>query len=222
MIKKLKRIFPKLTEKSDVVSKTYEITNEKATFGEALQVYQEYLEGNEIEEKWKEILCYFYQEKKKSFSKAISGANYTNQAEQISLENIQRMYGTNLKTTISRLENYRKCPFSFHMTYGLKLKENDNFQMTTIDTGSFMHEVIDTFFQTLDEQERNLKEITEEEITQIVNKIIDELLQTSRYYIFSSSAKFRMMTRRLKKVVLQSMNYIVYSLKYSDFEAIRT
>ncbi len=222
MIKKLKRIFPKLTEKSDVVSKTYEITNEKATFGEALQVYQEYLEGNEIEEKWKEILCYFYQEKKKSFSKAISGANYTNQAEQISFENIQRMYGTNLKTTISRLENYRKCPFSFHMTYGLKLKENDNFQMTTIDTGSFMHEVIDTFFQTLDEQERNLKEITEEEITQIVNKIIDELLQTSRYYIFSSSAKFRMMTRRLKKVVLQSMNYIVYSLKYSDFEAIRT
>lgn len=218
MIKKIKRIFPKLTEKSDVVSKSYSITNEKATFEEALQVYQQYLEGKEIEEKWKELLAYFYHKNKREFSKAVSGANYTNQSEKISLQNIKKMYGANLKTTISRLENYRRCPFSFHMTYGLKLKENENFHMTTIDTGSFMHEVIDSFFQYLDENDLNLKMISEKETMQIVGKIIDEILQTSRYYLFTSSAKFRMMTRRLKKVVLQSMNYILYSLKYSDFE----
>ena len=220
MIKKLKRIFPNLTEHSDIVSKQYAITNEKSTFEEALQVYQQYLEGNEMDEKWKELLLYFYHTKKKEFSRAISGMNYTNKAEKISLQNIRKMYGTNLKTTISRLENYRRCPFSFHMTYGLKLKENDNFQMTTIDTGSFMHEVIDCFFKQVEENNLDLKSISEEEIQKIVGKIIDEILQTSRYYIFSSSAKFRMMTRRLKKVVLQSMNYIIYSLKYSDFKPI--
>lgn len=220
LIKKIKRVFPNLMEKSDVVSKQYAVTNEKATFEEALQAYQEYLEGNKIEEKWKELLIYFYQKNKKEFSKATSGMNYTNKAEKISLENIKKMYGTNLRTTISRLENYRKCPFSFHMTYGLKLKENDNFQMSTIDTGSFMHEVIDSFFQYLDDANLDLKTISEEEIAKIVNQIIDEILQTSRYYIFSSSAKFRMMTKRLKKVVLQSMNYILYSLKYSDFKPI--
>lgn len=220
LIKKIKRVFPKLTEKSDVVAKQYTVTNEKATFEEALQVYQEYLEGNEIEETWRKLLLYFYQKNKKEFSKAVSGMNYTNKAEKISLENIKKMYGSNLKTTISRLENYRKCPFSFHMTYGLKLKENDNFQMSTIDTGSFMHEVIDSFFQYLEDENLDLKTISEAETTQIVEKIIDEILQTSRYFIFSSSAKFRMMTKRLKKVVLQSMNYILYSLKNSDFKPI--
>ena len=205
MIKKIQRIFPHITQKSDVVAKQYAVTNEKATFEEALQVYQQFLEGNEIDETWKEFLIYFYQKRKKEFSQAVSGMNYTNKAEKISIQNLKKMYGTNLKTTISRLENYRKCPFSFHMTYGLKLKENDNFQMSTIDTGSFMHEVIDLFFQYIDENKLDLKLISEEEIQQIVNQIIDEILQTSRYYIFSSSAKFRMMTRRLKKVVLQSM-----------------
>ncbi len=220
MVKKLKRIFPKLTLKSDMISKQYVITNEKATFEEALQVYQQYLDGEKIEEKWKELLCYFYQKRKKEFLRAISGMNYTNKAETISLSNIQKMYGINLKTTISRLENYRKCPFSFHMTYGLKLKENDSFQMSTIDTGSFMHEVIDLFFEHIDDNNLDLKYMEEKEIQKILGKIIDEILQTSRYYIFSSSAKFRMMTRRLKKVVLQSMNYIIYSLKYSDFKPI--
>ncbi len=218
ILKKIKRIFPKMTQKSDVVTRQYAITNEKATFEEALEKYQKFLEGGEIEEIWKELLIYFYHHKKKEFSRAISGMSYTNQAEKITLKNIHKMYGSNLKTTISRLENYRRCPFSFHMTYGLKLKENDNFQMTTIDTGSFMHEVIDTFFQHLEENEMDLKVISENEMRQIVNQIIDEILQTSRYYLFSSSAKFRMMTKRLKKVVLQSMSYIVYSLKCSDFK----
>lgn len=220
ILKKLKRIFPNLTQDSDIISKSYTITNEKATFEEALQMYQEYLAGAEIEEKWKELLIYFYHQKKEEFFKAISGMYYTNQAEEMSVQNIQRMYGTNLKTTISRLENYRKCPFSFHMKYGLKLKENDNFQMTTMDTGSFMHEVIDAFFGYIDEKEFDLKTISEEEVKQIVHHLLDEILQTSRYYIFSSSAKYRRMTRRLKEVVLQSMKYILYSLKYSDFEPI--
>lgn len=220
VIKKIKYIFPNLTKISDVVTKYYAITNEKATFEETLQMYQQYLEGNEIDEKWKELLIYFYDRNKNKFSKAVSGMNYTNKAEKISLQNIRKMYGTNLKTTISRLETYRKCPFSFHMTYGLKLKENEHFQITTMDTGSFMHEVIDSFFAQVEEKELDLKDISEEEMKQIVEKIMDEILQTSRYYIFSSSAKFRMMTKRLKKVVLQSMNYIVYSLKYSDFKPI--
>jgi len=215
MIKKIKRMFPKLTQKSDVVKKEYVISNEKATFEEALQVYYEYLEGAEVDEEWKNILIYFYNKNKDEFLRALSGAFYTNKSENLNKDNLQKLYGKSaLRTTISRLENYRKCPFSFHMTYGLKLKENDNFAMNSLDTGSFMHEVIDKFF----EEVQDVKTISEEEILEIVNKIIDEILQTSRYYIFRSSAKFRRMTRRLKKVVLQSMKYIVQTLKNSDFE----
>ena len=44
MIKKIRRVFPKLEQKSDIVKKEYYMTNEKATFEEALQVYHEYLE----------------------------------------------------------------------------------------------------------------------------------------------------------------------------------
>lgn len=220
MIKKIKRIFPHLAQKSDIIQKDYVMTNEKATFEEALQVYQEYLEGGKIDEKWKDILVYFYQKNRKEFSKAVSGMYYTNQAEKISLKNIKKMYGTTLKTTISRLENYRKCPFSFHMTYGLKLKENNDFKITAIDTGSFMHEVIDAFFAKIEEKNLDIKTILEAEILEIVQKIMEEILQTSKYFIFSSSAKFRMMTRRLKKVVLQSMKYIVESLRNSDFEIV--
>lgn len=218
LIKKIKRFFPKLYEESDIVEKRYVKTNENATFEEALNMYKEYLEGKEIPDEWKDILRYFFKKDNKRFKRAISGIYYSNTAQSISKENVEKLYGNTLRTSVSRLESYRRCPFSFHMTYGLKLKEKEELKIEAIDTGTFMHEVIDTFFKEIDENGMNLKEISDEEILSIVNKIVESLLGTTRYYIFSSSAKFRLLTRRLKKVVYKSICYIVYSLKYSDFK----
>jgi ATP-dependent helicase/nuclease subunit B len=220
LIKKIKIAFPNLIQKSDIVTSDFEITNEKATFEEALKVYKEFLDGNEISEEWQEIIIYFYNTRKEEFLNAISGFCYNNLPEKISDENISKLYGNKLKTSISRLESYRKCPFSFHLTYGLKLKENAELKMEAVDTGSFMHEVIDEFFRTLDENRISISAISDEEVEKIVSKIIEELLGMSKYYIFSSTAKFRLLTRRLKKVVLKSVEYIVYSIRNSDFEVL--
>ena len=217
LIKKLKRLFPSLVEESDVIERISQKTNFKATFEEALNVYKEYLEGKEISEEWENILRYFYLKDSKRFKRAISGIYYTNKAEDISKDNIEKLYGYKLNTSVSKLESYRRCPFSFHLTYGLKLKEKDELKVNALDTGSFMHEVIDMFFKEIDDTGVNLKEIDDELIKRIVTKIMNELLQTSRYYIFTSSAKFRLLARRLRKVIYQSIVYIVYSLKYSDY-----
>lgn len=61
----------------------------------------------------------------------------------------KKLYGETLHTTISRLERYRSCPFSFYLEYGLKLKEKKSLKLQAIDTGSFMHEVIDEFFEEI-------------------------------------------------------------------------
>ncbi len=217
LIKKLKRMFLHLEEKSDIINKEIVKTNERATFEETLNIYKEYLEGKELKADEEGLLRYFFHKDKARIKRAISGIYYSNKSEDISDENVEKLYGASLKTSVSRLESYRRCPFSFHLTYGLKLKEKEEIKIEAISTGSFMHEVIDEFFKRVDENNLNIKEITEEEILEIVNKIVQELLQMSKYYIFTSSAKFRLLTRRLKKVVYKSICYIVYSLKYSDF-----
>ena len=143
---------------------------------------------------------------------------YTNKADVLSKENLDKLYGNYLKTSVSRLESYRRCPFSFHLKYGLNIKEREDLKLEFIDTGYFMHEVIDLFFKEIDENGLNVKNIENEKIYEIVNNIVNGLLESHRYYIFTSSAKYRLLTRRLKKVVFESICYIVYSLKYSDFK----
>ncbi len=218
LIKKIKRLFPFLIEESDIIEKRYVKTNKNATFEQVLNIYKEYLDGKEIPEEWKDLIRYFSLRENKKFSKAVSGIYYSNKAQKLSKENIERLYGKFMKTSVSKLEKYRRCPFSFHLTYGLNLKEKEELKIQSIDTGSFMHEVIDLFFKEIDDKELNIKEITDDDILKIISKIIDQLLETSRYYIFSASAKFNLLTRRLKKVIYKSICYIVYSIKNSDFK----
>ena len=221
LIKKINNLFSnKIKVESDIIEKIPQITNYNKTFEEALNAYRDFISGKEITEEWKEVIAYYQKYEIEKFTSAMAGISYTNRAEKITKEHIKKLYGNNLETTISRLENYRRCPFSFHMTYGLKLKERNNLKIESVDTGNFMHEVIDLFFKSIDEQNINIKEMEDEDVYRIVSSIINELLDTSRYYKFTSTAKFRLLTRRLKKVIYNTICYIVYSLKYSDFSVL--
>lgn len=148
LISKLKRIYPHMTQKSDMIEKISSITTKEATFYELLSNIRDFEDGKEIDEMWFS-LYWFYREDseyRKRLEEAMKGIVYQNKPPHISKQNIQDLYGNTLKTSISRLEQYKRCAFSFYLKYGLGLKENSLFEVKSIDTGNFMHEVIDEFF----------------------------------------------------------------------------
>ena len=216
LITKIKKIFPKLREESTVLENEIDITLPKDTFGELLINIRNSRNGEELDDIWKATYNWYIknEEWKEKLLKAIEGYENKSKAEKISEINIQRLYGNILKTSVSRLEQYRRCPFSFHLKYGLKLKEKEDLKIKPIDTGSFMHDIIDTFFDEV----KDIKNINDEEIEKIVNQIINEKLELSKNYIFTSTPRFIVLTNRLKKVVLQSIKYIVYQIQNGDFE----
>lgn len=216
LIARIKKIFPKLMEESSVVEdKTY-ITMPKQTYGELLTNIRNLKNGEEVDDIWKATYKWYIENKewKEKLLKCIKGYESKRYAEKVSDSNIQRLYGNILKTSISRLEQYRKCPFSFHLKYGLKLKEKEDLKIKPIDTGSFMHDIIDTFFENV----KDIKNINDEEIENEINEIINEKLLLSKNYIFTSTPKFVVLTNRLKKVIIQSIKYIVYQIQNGDFE----
>lgn len=222
LISKIKKIFPNLIEESDIISKNSEILIENTTFDELLNKLAEYRDTKEIEEKWIQVYDYYRKNPNWKFKleKALEALGYTNKPENISEENIENMYGDVLSTSISKLEQYQSCHFAYYLKYGLRLSERDNFKINPVDTGTFMHDVIDEFFNRVKEKSYNIKSLEDGEITEIVDEIMDDKLQLNKNYIFSSSLKYKSLTQRLKKVVLRSMNYIIDSLKYSKFDVL--
>ena len=118
---------------------------------------------------------------------------------------------------MSRLEKYRSCPFSYYLQYGLKIKEKDELKIHTFDTGSFMHETIDEFFEKVKENNIKLAELEEEDIFKIVSEIIEKNLKLSKNIVFTATAKYKVLVKRLKRIVSKALKYIIQTLIYSDF-----
>ena len=220
LVSRIKKIFAKLQEESDIIQRKSEICTKQNTFEELLINLRDFRDGKEIDPIWFKIYNIFDNdtEWKPKLESAIKALSYTNVPEKITKENVEKMYGDVLKTSVSRLEQYSSCPFSYYLKYGLKLNEKETFNLEAVDTGTFMHDVIDSFFARLDEQEINIKQITDEEIEEIVTDIIQDKLNLNKNYIYTVSAKYKILAGRLKKVVTTSMKYIVQSIKQSEFE----
>lgn len=219
LIHKVKKLYPNLQEKSDMIEKKYEIINEQVTYEELLENIARLREKESIDKIWYQVYQYYkkktqWQEK---LQNDLQGLEFTNLPKAIKPENIDKLYGNTLNTSVSRLEKYRSCPFSYYLQYGLKLKEKESLEIHTFETGSFMHETIDEFFEQIREQRLALSEIEEEQIDQMVSEIIDSNLHLSRNFIFSSTAKYKALVKRLKRIVSKALKYIIQTLIHSDF-----
>lgn len=221
LIHKIKKIYPELQETSDVVNTKYEITNKLATYEELLENIAKKQEGKEVEKIWNTVYNYYIksEDMKQKLKQDLEGINYTNIPQNLDSNLVEKLYGNTLTTSVSKLERYQSCNFSYYLQYGLKLKEKEELKVQNFDTGSFMHETIDTFFKKVKEQNIKLGDLTadEEKIKEIVNKIIEEELENGKNYSFKETAKYKILVRRLKKIISKALKFIIESLVYSDF-----
>lgn len=219
LINQIKRIYPKIEEKSDIINKKYELVNTIITYEELIENIARLKKSEKIENIWYEIYQYYKQQDiwKEKLESDLEGLTYSNLPQDIDKENIEKLYGKTLKTSITKLERYRNCPFSYYLQYGLKLKEKEDIKIKNFNTGSLMHETIDDFFEYIRVEKLELAEIEEDEIFKIVSKIIDGKLTLSKNFIFTATAKYKVLVKRLKKIVSKALKYIIETIIYSDF-----
>lgn len=222
LILKIKKIFPKIKEENDILEKQNYFINEKDLYENFISKIIEEYDEKKIKNNNNLFLFYKYFNENNKYKKILkNNLNYIKKLkmpEKIKKENIQKLYGNKLKTSISKLEMYKSCPYEYFLQYSLKIKEKEELKVKNLDTGSFMHDVINLFFEEIKINKLDIKTIEDEEIEKIINKIIDEKLNNNKNYIFSATEKYKLLVKRLKKIILKALKYIILGLKSSDFE----
>lgn len=221
LVSKIKKMFPKLKEQSDVIQKNYEITNVEKTYQELLENISQLQENKEINNIWYSIFEYYKGNESwyEKLEKDLQGIDYTNIPENIKPEIIEKLYGNTITTSVSKLEKFAGCPFSYYLQYGLRIKEKEELKVQSFDTGSFMHEMIDEFFKKVKQENIILAELVseEEKIQDIVNKVLKEKLDMGRNYNFVATSKYKVLVKRLNRIVVKALKFIIEGLVYSDF-----
>ncbi|MBM7688321.1 ATP-dependent helicase [Enterococcus ureilyticus] len=107
------------------------------------------------------------------------------------------LYGKQIYTSVSRMESFYRCQYQYFARFGLGLKERDVFGLSPAATGDFFHEALDQFFKLLIMQKKQLSELTDREVSEFTEQILNVVFGEIKFSILDSSSR---------------MNYIRYQL----------
>ena len=99
-----------------------------------------------------------------------------NAVEPLSPMVVENIFGCELKSSVSGLEDFAACAFKFFAARGLRLQERKEFQFDDRDKGSFQHDALEEFHRRVIASGRQWRELTPTEAGQLVAAIGRELL----------------------------------------------
>ena len=229
VIPRLKRIFPKLVEESDLfnlkerLDKYSKVTAPIPTFNELILALRRNYENEEVEAYWKDVYCW-YKDKEEFYNKSgniLEGLKYSNDGEVVAREKLKKLYSIKdgrLLFSVSRLENYAECPFSYFIKYGLKARDRKVYEFSAPDLGSFMHEILDEFTNKVKRERISWSELNSERCRSIVSDLIERKLIEDSNSILNSSKKYKYFTNRFKRVIAKSVSVLAEQMRKGQFE----
>ncbi len=232
-IPRIKKIFPKLIEESEIYDlgenrdKFSKITAPIPTFNELIIAIRRDFDKDDIEDYWPGVYSWFKVNKefKDKVKNIFKGLEYSNIGDKIAKNKLRKLYENemgNLVFSVSHLEKYAECPFSYFVQYGLKARNRKVYEFAPPDMGSFVHEMLDSFTNKVKEEGILWSELNNEKCKDIVSNIIDKKLNEESNSILNSTKKFRYLAQRFKRVISKSVSVIANQIGKGEFEVFKT
>ncbi|MCD8036257.1 MAG: helicase-exonuclease AddAB subunit AddB [Clostridiales bacterium] len=148
------------------------------------------------------------------------GSEQRNTNERLSQENLDRLYGDKMRTSISRLETFANCPFRYFASYSLGAKPRSVFELRTPDIGSLFHSVLQKFTETMKDRNLTWQTITEDEILKITADAVDAIAPDAASRVLLSSAAYMYLIKRIKRIAGRTVSVLRKQMTQGKFETL--
>ncbi len=168
------------------------------------------------QEIWASLYNWFLRNQTPLFEAVQYSMMHEEQLQDRTLSSTQ-IYGTPLHVSVSSLEKYRQCPYSYFLRYGLRLKERALYKIEAVDTGSFYHAAIEQFSRYLLDHHISWQSLNAEKVRAIMAMIVDTLAPAMQNEILLSTGRYRYLRHRLQKTLERSALYLMEHGQKGDF-----
>ena len=172
-------------------------------------------EGEELGADYECIKDWFEEkaEYKKELDLIKKAQEYKELKGKISADASHALYEGYDRQSISRLEEYFKCPFMYFMDFGLKLDSQETNEVKSTDTGSIVHHALALFCERVDD----FKTLTDREREKIVHSVMEDIKEKSNH---EANPKLSGVLERVEGTVLKAaelINLMFVRGKYSIY-----
>ena len=172
------------------------------------QHFQDAKEGNATM-LWRDLYRWYrgqeeYNDKLGRLGRA-ADSSYTLGQENLTEEMAKNLYGEFLKNSVTRLEKYSACAFAHFLQYGLKLQPREEYEMTSADIGSIMHEALRSFTENMVKQGIGWSTLPEELLSSMAEECVEAAAEDTFGYLLKDGARNQYMISRMKRLMKRTV-----------------
>ncbi|HUR45698.1 MAG TPA: PD-(D/E)XK nuclease family protein [Candidatus Saccharimonadales bacterium] len=130
----------------------------------------------------------------------------------------ERLYGPELKTSVSQFEQFAACPFRFFVSSGLQAEERLKFELDARQQGSFQHEVLAKFHDKLRTKKLRWRDLTPEEGAKEIGTIAEAMMGSFEGGLLEASEENRFLGRSHKKALQKLMETLLRWMTQYEFD----
>ncbi|MBQ8525096.1 MAG: PD-(D/E)XK nuclease family protein [Clostridia bacterium] len=219
---RLKKMFPGI-EKEDFLH-GYDtadlIAGERTTDEHLVAVMNMIHGGNTVPGIWSPVYAY-YRENRPEYLKRIKRYfRYANIPDVLADEHIRQHIGDEFYTTISRLQKYAACHFSYFAEYMLSLKEKPRPQLKNVDIGTIAHDILEKICTTMSSDGVTFRNAGEEYFDKKIDSAIREYIEDLGYRYAELTKRQLYAVERLGNILKIAFETICRHISQSKFNPV--
>ena len=227
----LQKMFPDIEVCDNVISKTSDeelLSSSKRGFYYMLgKLSQYYKKDPEI--LWKTVFEWY--EKNPDYKDKLdilkTAADYRKIAPRLSKLKAELLFGKGKRYSITALEKYNKCPFSYYLEKGLKAQPQEVKRVEKSHLGSLAHAAICEFCQrvengadTIEKIHQNWINLTETDADNIISSVMEDMKAKIMTHVTSGKNQIEYLLMRCEKTLKKSVETIRKSLSSGGYTAV--
>ena len=174
LIQDLRRMYKKMEiQDADCQPDKKELTP-KSGFAYLIEKLQKKHEGLGTE--WQELYTWYRQNPKwrKKIEQIVEACFYEKPKDGLTTRTAQRLYGTILENSVTRLEKFSACAYAHFLSYGLNLREREEYTFQAIDLGNIFHSAIEHFAKKLEAEGYTWTTLPEVRREELIEESVEE------------------------------------------------
>ncbi|MDO4493657.1 MAG: PD-(D/E)XK nuclease family protein [Clostridia bacterium] len=128
-----------------------------------------------------------------------------------------RLYRIGAPMSASRLESFNRCPFRLFAESGLKAQRREEAEMRPNDIGTMFHSAAEMFIKYCVDNHVDFGSLTEEETSQIADKILAEVFERTNHGLLLSDERMHAALFLTVETVKTAVQAIVLQLRSGDY-----
>lgn len=217
VVHRLREMLPGLTEASPGGALD-QVTRPANTLSQLAVKLREAKAGGVLDDTWRAVYNWALGHWRQRLSVLTGALDYHNREKPLPREVCGTLFKSPLSTAVSRLEQFRACPFAHFLSYGLRLRERPVYELSPPDLGQFFHQALHLVGLRL--AARNWGDLTIAESTALVRQVTGELAPGLANEILLSTARYRHLIGKLGRLLERSVQALAEHDRRGDFRPV--